>query len=614
MADPQAAVEFLRAVAAGILKETDPAEAAARARGGLERVLAEQKSFVVDVQFTGFAQKGALVGGVDPRLLRAAGQLIMSRVSRVGFTADAAEGDLATLFGLASRAPGELGGEGIVGALRAAEVRGVYLSTAAGETYRPPAPPKPAAEPEPPAPPAETPPRAAEAEAPAETPPPAETPSPAPPEAAPPPAEEPDAGIQPLPPAYEVRRDRDPQPHVDVLGFELLGDEVNFNDFEILEAFPDMAAEEGEPAPAAAGAAAPPPPRREEPAEGDLFHFFRAAGHVAEPEPGQIPAMLAAAGTMAAFDEAAAAAARAAHRLVMAGDYERAVEMLDTLAREAQRPDRSRLFRDAAVGALRKVGSDGTLHYLVDLLHQGGAAVRERVLRVVSFVGGDATLLLEGLLFRTVDADLRRAVFAALAGVEGMLPRLQTRTMTDPSPVRTRALLEVAATGALPADAALKWVAEAAGHADPSVRGDAARHAAALGGRGGLRTLVDLLGDAAPAVRRLAVDGLGGMGDPTAVPFLARVVADADDEDLQVAAIAALGRTASSEAVPALLGVLNRRQLFGGKKLLRAKTAALTALGRIPTPAAREVLHSVANGKDSDLAPEARRILAALEG
>jgi hypothetical protein len=59
--------------------------------------------------------------------------------------------------------------------------------------------------------------------------------------------------------------------------------------------------------------------------------------------------------------------------------------------------------------------------------------------------------------------------------------------------------------------------------------------------------------------------------------------------------------------------VVNKRQLFSGRRLVRVKTAALQAIGKIPSPAAREVLLSVSNGKDADLAPEAKRILLLLE-
>ena len=75
MADAPAAARFVRALAAAVLREGDAAAHAAEARAALDDVFAGQKSLVLDVQFTGFAQKGTLVGGVDPVLLRAADRL-----------------------------------------------------------------------------------------------------------------------------------------------------------------------------------------------------------------------------------------------------------------------------------------------------------------------------------------------------------------------------------------------------------------------------------------------------------------------------------------------------------------------------------------------------------
>ena len=76
-------------------------------------------------------------------------------------------------------------------------------------------------------------------------------------------------------------------------------------------------------------------------------------------------------------------------------------------------------------------------------------------------------------------------------------------------------------------------------------------------------------------------------------------------------AAAALGRIGSPEGLPPLLGVVNKRSLLTLKKATRPKMAALNAISRIQTPAARDALQSVASGRD-DLAEEARRLLAAM--
>lgn len=568
-------VDFLHALASGVLKEESADDAGARAAAVLREVLREQKSFVVDVQFTGFTSRGKPVGTVDPRLLRVTSQLIMNRVSRIGFTADAGAAELAALLRAVATPPGELGTTGIVGALQEEAVRGVYLTTATGETYRPPA----AAPP------------------PAPTPPASDEPAPASVEGAPSPNEP--AGAPPEVPRQEI----------DALGFEPL--EVSFSNFEILEAFPAVDPEPGDAARAATGP--PDSGAAAQPGAGDLFHFFRASAEGSEPEPADLPALLRAAESVNHFDEAAQAATRAAQHLTAGGEHALALTILEALVSEARRPDRSRLFREAAEGALRHMSGDGTLHALVDRLQHAGAPERERILGVAVLLGGDAPALLEAMLFRTGDAELRSQLLAVLSGVDGMPARLRSRAIGDPSSARTRALLDAAITGGVPAEAAQQWVADAAAHADPSVRADAARHAGTVGSRGGLRVLVDLLNDGDRNVKRAALDGIGALGDPAAVPFLARALNDAADEDVQLAAVAALGRVGSAEAIPALLNLVNKRQLFSGKKLVRIKVAALAALGRISSPAAREVLTSVAGGKDADLAPEARRILSLLD-
>jgi HEAT repeat protein len=343
-----------------------------------------------------------------------------------------------------------------------------------------------------------------------------------------------------------------------------------------------------------------------------MFHFFRTAhSDRAEEEAGRLPGLLRAAENPARFDELAEAATRAVQRLVRSGDHAEAVELLDTLVAEAERPDRTRIFRESAVQALQRVGTPETLHQLQALLeHHGSAQERERILHFFAFIGGDAAQMLETLLFRTGDPDLRVAVFRHLLRVEGAVQRVAARSLGE-SPVRARLMLELAALPEVDPELAVRWLSDAAAHADPAVRTDAARHAATVGGRGGLRILLDILnGERDPAVKRVAVQALGALGDTTAVPFLVRVVGDGGDEGVQVAAIVALGRLGSGEALPALLGVVNRRGgLFAGKKLSRARSAAIAAIARIDTPAAREVMHSLAGGKDAEVAAEAQRVL-----
>jgi HEAT repeat protein len=588
MSQPSPGSEFLRALAAAALRDGDPAALAERAAGGRAGVFQSQKSLVLDVQFTGFLFKGKPLGGVDPTLLHAAGQLIVLRLNRVGFTPDASAADLRVFFEALALPPAALGPDGVLGRIAAARPFGVYLSASTGEVYRPPrrAAPPASPSPEPPAVPVDEAARPPAADA---------------GEAAPEETSAPRGGEAPGGPPLTS----------DVFG----GDGADLSDFELLDDFPTLAPPAAAPAAPVASRGVPGPPadaRDGEVDSNDMFHFFRTAhADRAEEGAGRLAELLRAAENPARFDELAEAATRAVQRLVRSGDHAEAVELLATLVAEAERPDRTRIFRESAVQALRGVGTPDTLHHLQALVEHHGGEERERILHFFAFMGGEAAQVLETLVFRTGDPELRVAVFRQLLRVEGAVQRVAARALGDPSPVRTRLLLELAVLPEVDPELAVRWLSEAAGHADAGVRTDAARHAATVGGRGGLRILLDVLnGERDPAVKKVAVQALGALGDAAAVPFLVRVVGDGGDEGVQVAAIVALGRLGSGEALPALLSVVNRRGgLFAGKKLSRPRAAAIAAIGRIQTPAAREVIHSLAGGRDSEIAAEAQRVL-----
>lgn len=588
MSQPAPGSVFLRTLAAAALKDGDPAELAARAAGALAGVFQRQKSLVLDVQFTGFLFKGKPLGSVDPSLLHAAGRLIVMRITRVGFTAEASAEDLEIFFAGLARPLADLGPDGIVGLLRRRKPYGVYVTTMGGQTYRPE--------------------HRAQPEAVAETPPPAASVDARPAgeaSSAPSSSETQDGGEAPRQPVFTVG------------GFMLFddADATDLSDFELLEDFPAAAASPQKPYSGAAPKSGAPPGFGEDAVAGNnMFHFFRASH--ADPEDEEIdalPGLLRAAENPTRFDDVAQATTRTALRVMRAGQSTRALELLDALVVEAESQERGRVFRDLAVQALRRAATSETLHVMGEMLHQHGAADRERILHFFAFMGGEAVQQLETILFRTPDPELRIAIFRRLIKMEGMSGRLAARAMTDPSPARTRMILELAVLPDVDGDVALRWLGEAAAHPDATVRLDVARLVAVVGGRGGLRILLDLLNnDRDPLVKRAAIQALGTLGDAAAVPFLGRVVSDGDEE-AQLAAVSALARIGSGEALPALLGVVNRRTLLGLKKSSRVKTAAIGAIARIPTPAAREAIHSLAGGKDSEVAAEAQRAMATMD-
>ncbi|MBB4638658.1 HEAT repeat domain-containing protein [Longimicrobium terrae] len=585
----EAAARFVRVLALAIQREGEPSARAAEAHEALSEVLSAQKSLVLDVQFTGFTSKGQPVGAVDPVVLRSAGHLITLRINRIGFTPDASAEDLEAVFAAAARGAGELGAGGLIGALADAAPHGVYASTAAGDVYKP--------APRRAAPPAEAPPStgtasvetsSAGAVSSTDTPSPSEAPAFAPAESAA------DAAV-PAGTGASVWMGDD---------FE----RTELAEFEILDPFQELVSPAGGEAPAADSDAPAGDAPREEPSSGDMYHFFRAAGSDRR-ETEALPRLLRETANMSRYDELADAAAWETLLLLRSDAQAQAVEIIDTLVDEAQRADRSRLFRESAGAALKRIGNADTLQRLAEGLSHGSVE-RDRILRFFSFAGGDAVALLEATLFRTADAELRGAVFRSLIASEGAPARLISAAVQDAGAVRVRTLLELVRGPGVDAELGRKWATEAAAHRDPAVRADAARTAASLGGRGSMRLLLDLLGDTDRTVKREAVQGLGAVGEVAAVPFLTRTLNEGDEE-LQIASAQALGRLGSAEALPALLAIVTKRSLLSLKKVTKPKLAALQAIARISAPAARDALQSVAGGRD-ELAEEARRLLATL--
>jgi HEAT repeat protein len=537
------AVSFVHALSSGLLRDATPAAAAALAHDALTALWREQRSLVLEVQFTGFTARGLRVGGVDPVLLRGAGQLIVHRVSRVGFTPDVGVADLAAFLEAASRTPRELAEPGLIGAVRAAAPRGIFLSTSGGETYRPPAASGPVPEPRP---------------------------------------AEPEAS-----PAYVDDE----------------GEGADLSSFEIVEEITVFA----EPTATSRAVVAD---SDDTPSSG-MYHFFKASTTTARDEKsGALPRMLHETGDMVRFNDLVQSCANGARRHLEEGDTAAAVALLEALAVETERTDRSRVFRDTAGMSLRAIGTKENLPQLGELLQSG--AERERILNVLFALGGEAVAVADGVIFRTSDIEVRRAIFRRILGVDGLARQLFTRAMGE-SPQRARTILELATMPEVDPELAARWLGEGGSHADPAVRTDSARYATALGGRAGLRVLVELLSDADRTVRRSALQGLATLADPASVPFLSRFVTENADEDLQLAAVAALGKIRSPEALPPLLAIVNKRQLFGGKKAKGLKVAAIEAVGRTGVPAAHNVLKLIAGGSDSELAEHARRVLALLE-
>lgn len=253
---------------------------------------------------------------------------------------------------------------------------------------------------------------------------------------------------------------------------------------------------------------------------------------------------------------------------------------------------------------------------------------RLRRLRSAADTGWDEVVEVIALTERLRHPDAAVRVAAALsAPAEAPLAELVDLLRADPAPgVREVATWAVSHHGA----AAVEAVVAHLDDPDPAVRLQMAHVASKLRDPAACPALVGLLDDPEPAVRAKAAFALGQIGDPAAVPGLVAALVDpstwvadalvdalgrfgraapaplekaltSGDDLVRERAAEALGHLGAATAVPALA-----RALADPSAELRM--AALLALGAIDDDAARTEVVRAARHADERLAAVARRL------
>jgi HEAT repeat protein len=305
---------------------------------------------------------------------------------------------------------------------------------------------------------------------------------------------------------------------------------------------------------------------------------------------------------------------RATPRLVAAlADRDLALPAADALARigasEAFEPllalvgDDDVAIRQAAIGALHSIGHPEMPARVVRLLDDPRAVVRESAVRMAGYFGYPECL--DAVLSHGRDDSdaVRRAIAEHLPFFED--PRATEAVLSmaasDPSP-RVRAAA-AAALGHLDEAVARPTLLGTLADADPWVRYFAVRTAASWRSPALAPYLLERLEhDLAGHVRLAAIDALGAIEVPEALPVLATLTAD-DDPDVAGAAIRALGRYRVPAAVEVVDRVARAREPW-------RRHQAVTALAARADDAATSTLQWVAAADDdADVARAAVRAL-----
>jgi hypothetical protein len=253
------------------------------------------------------------------------------------------------------------------------------------------------------------------------------------------------------------------------------------------------------------------------------------------------------------------------------------------------------------------VSSDG----LADLIRAGdrGAADHTRVQELIDLVGScDCSVLLD-LLADSEERNLRKSLLSFLQTGEHVPGRELLPLLGDPRWFVARNALQLARVShdrlLIPS------VERLTAHEDPRVRREAVRTLDALAGAEALPTLTRSLADSDSAVRTAAARSSlrqGGSGQETALveQMKNRDFANRPGEEVE-AMFLALISLAKERAVPTISKLSRRRFLHPTPVAVRL--AAVSALGTLPSPAARRFLDEAARSGEESVRLAAKKAL-----
>jgi len=218
--------------------------------------------------------------------------------------------------------------------------------------------------------------------------------------------------------------------------------------------------------------------------------------------------------------------------------------------------------------------------------------------------GADA--LIEQITQAPTNED-RKALFEVLRELNDAVPAL-TRMLGDSRwfVVRNAADLlgEMVATQAEgPLVALLR-------HSDDRVRRSATNALLRLGTPAAMKGIYDAVSDSSPEVRMQATAAISTRKDSKTSTTLIRAIEEEQDDDVQVAMIAALGKIATPDAVQKLVKMAGAEGRLFRKKSTGFRVAAVQALGEAKTPVALAALKDLVADKDRDVRETAARALA----
>lgn len=367
--------------------------------------------------------------------------------------------------------------------------------------------------------------------------------------------------------------------------------------------------EEAEPSPEAVPEESPPPPagvgpvpeqEEENLLQKEIDQYLALLGTETDPE---------------RFKKILLSLIRLHEQLVEEEKKEYAVSILTGLTKEtiisARRPE---TFARMCVAAIRKCTTAPTIPLILNNYVSQNEKAREinhRLLRII----GEASI--EPALMRLIDSQegqSRRNLINLLVSFgEAARPKLEIYLFDDRwYVVRNMAVI----LGEIRSEKSLNSLSRAINHTDFRVKREVIKALTRIGGATVSSFLLRLLATAPEQFALMIINSLGALGDPAATQPLIEIALKKDifhkNYELRKEAINALAKLRSHEATEALGRIVTKREFLGGVRYEDLQIAAVRALGRIGGDRSVELLGKAAAGRNRNVKRAAAASLNAL--
>jgi hypothetical protein len=241
--------------------------------------------------------------------------------------------------------------------------------------------------------------------------------------------------------------------------------------------------------------------------------------------------------------------------------------------------------------------------------HPATAGRTERILQRVGQDGVDAVVD----QFTSSRAIAHRRIYRDVLMRLTLAREALVQMLADPRWFIVRQAAEF--LGEMGAEEAERPLAELLRHDDERVRRAVTRALSRIESSFTLDAVARSVSDSSPTVRLEAIAGLASRKGGRAGSMLAKAIDSENEQEVQYAILAALGRVATPEAVQKLSRAAEAASgLFASRKNVGLRVAAIFALGDARTPGALTTLQSLSNDKDKDVKEAVAKTLLLLRG